>query len=72
MIEVGRIGLIDQGDDQGQQVRVLDDSANTGGYLIITGKKLSNPNAETFDSWVGSLSELQGFFEESGWLIKWL
>jgi len=71
MIEIGRIGLIEAGDDTGFQVKILDDSENTGGFLIITGKNLSESNSESFDDWVAGKKELQSYFKESNWVIKW-
>ncbi len=72
VIEIGKIGLIESGDDEGSQVKVLDDSESTGGFLILTGKNLSDPNSEAFDSWVENIEELHGYFKESNWVIKWL
>ncbi|KJF81682.1 hypothetical protein UA31_11070 [Photobacterium angustum] len=66
------IGLIESGDEQGSQLKVLDDSESTGGFLILTGKNLSGPNYETFDSWVENKEELHSYFTESNWVIKWL
>ena len=72
MIEIGKIGVIEQGDDKGCQIKVLDDQDSTGGFLIITGKNLNDPNEEAFDDWVGSEKELEGYFKESNWVIRWL
>ncbi|MFD2177703.1 hypothetical protein [Veronia pacifica] len=72
MIEIGKVGVIESGDDVGFQVKVIDDSESTGGLLILTGKNLSDPNVEAFDSWVSNEEELECYFEESNWIIKWL
>ncbi|WDT86651.1 hypothetical protein [Alteromonas sp. 009811495] len=72
MIKLDVIGIIERGDDAGSQVKVIDDSANTGGFLIITGKDLKNQQLEAFDDWVQNEHELQEFFKQSGWLIRWL
>ncbi len=71
MITIGKIGVIERGYDIGLQVKVLDDSENTGGFLIITGKNLNDKSLEAFDDWVASKEELQGYFEESNWSVKW-
>ncbi len=71
MIQIDTIGVIESGDEAGNQVKIIDDSNSTGGYLILTGKDLSNPNIEAFDSWVASMTDLQGFFNESKWVVKW-
>ena len=72
MIEIGIIGLIESGDQAGMQVKILDDSKSTGGYLILTGENLDNKDLEAFDDWVATKNELEGYFNESKWEIKWL
>jgi hypothetical protein len=72
VIEIGRLGVIERGDDAGFQIKVLDDSDNSGGFLIITGKNLNDRSSEAFDGWVATKEELQGYFEESKWVVKWL
>ncbi|WP_299589623.1 hypothetical protein [uncultured Microbulbifer sp.] len=72
MIQVGKIGLIESGDDQGLQVKIIDDSESTGGFLVLTGKELNNPNSPAFDSWVANIEELNSYFKESNWVIKWV
>lgn len=72
MIKIGKIGIIESGDDSGFQVKVIDDSENTGGFFILTGINISNQSLEVFDSWVANKEELAGYFRESSWVIKWL
>ncbi|PQJ62768.1 hypothetical protein [Photobacterium angustum] len=72
MIEIGKVGLIESGDDIGFQVKVIDAPESTGGVLILTGKNICNPNLEIFDSWVSNKEELTCYFKESNWIIKWL
>ena len=72
MIEIGKIGIIESGDDRGFQVKVIDDSENTGGFFILTGRNISNQSLEVFDIWVANKEELAGYFRESSWVIKWL
>ncbi|USD22766.1 hypothetical protein MJO52_06415 [Microbulbifer variabilis] len=72
MIEIGKLGIIESGDEEGFQIKVLNDSENTGGFLILTGKDLNDEESEGFDSWVSSYSELESYFKESNWKIKWL
>ena len=54
------------------QVRVADDAENTGGYLVCEWWVESDgPNLKgAFDSWV-ERSELQRFFRDSAWQVKW-
>lgn len=69
-IEIGRVGRVLQGDDAGWYVRVLDESARSGGFII-----LSSPTPDMtggFDNWVPDLPALEGFFGEARWLVEWL
>lgn len=71
-IRIGKTGVVLAGDNMGWQVRVDDDSLNTGGFLILTSRDFSDPSAEAFDDRVEDEMALQGYFKESGWLVKWL
>ena len=68
-IKVGKAGRILAGKEQGRYVKVIDDEANTGGYLILTAAGSDMQNG--FDCWVESADMLQRFFEESGWVVEW-
>ena len=70
-IEVGRVGIIKSGDDAGWQVKVLDDSSDSGGFLILISKEFNNPKSEGYDSWVNSYDEVISYFIESNWVIDW-
>ena len=59
------------GDNIAWQVRVEDDSVNTGGFLILASRNFADPSAEAFDDWVEDEASLQGYFRESGWVVKW-
>lgn len=59
-------GTITCGRLRGFRVRVQDDIANTGGFLILT-RHLD----EGYDNWVESYRDLAPFFKESGWAVKW-
>ena len=39
------------GDMAGFYVRLADDTANTGGYLLLFSRNFSDPAAEGFDEW---------------------
>ncbi len=68
-IKIDTIGKITSGDECGWYVKVLDDSENTGGFIVLTSERIDFSNA--FDSWVESLDALQSYFEESQWTVKW-
>lgn len=70
-IQVGKTGVVLSGDNIAWQVRVEDDSVNTGGFLILASSNFADPSAEAFDDWVEDEAALQGYFRESGWVIKW-
>ena len=67
--KIGKRGRITAGENAGFFVRVEDDSANTGGYLILCWRDGTD---EGFDNWVEKLTDLDEFFMESGWNVEWL
>ena len=68
-IRLGEIGKIVAGQEIGHYVKVVDDIANTGGFLILIAT--ASDMQDGFDSWVESREMLQRFFEEAGWVIEW-
>ncbi len=69
-IPTDTIGRIIAGDECGSFVKVMNDSASTGGYLIFTSP---NPDfSEGFDNWVANAEQLEGYFLQSMWQIEWL
>ena len=71
-IEIGKTGKITSGDDTGHQIKIIDDSENTGGFLILSSKDFNDPNEPAFDDWVAGKNELEDYFEESNWVISWI
>ncbi len=68
-IKFGEVGKIVAGQELGRYVKVVDDAASTGGFLIFTA---AAPDMQGgFDSWVESREMLQRFFEETGWVVVW-
>jgi hypothetical protein len=69
-IKVGAVGKIVAGDEAGSYVKVIDDTTNTGGYLVLTAV---NPDmSDAFDSWVEDRESLSRYFEESRWAVTWI
>ena len=68
-IKVGEIGKIVAGEELGSYIKVIDDGANTGGFLILTAE--APDMTDGFDSWVENKEMLQRFFEEAGWTVEW-
>ena len=69
-INIGKVGKIVAGQEMGCYVKVIDDAANTGGFLILSATAPDMQNG--FDSWVENGEMLQRYFEEAGWMIEWL
>lgn len=69
-IKIDKVGQILSGDDSGYFVKILDDSENTGGYLVLVSEsKLFDTG---HDDWVQDIKSLRGYFDESSWTIDWL
>jgi len=65
----GIVGKIVAGDDAGWYVKVVDDTANTGGFLVLTSDR---PDMTTgFDNWVETKEAVGSFFAESNWEVDW-
>lgn len=69
-IQIGKVGRIVAGQEMGSYIRVVDDEASTGGFLIFSGT--ASDMQDGFDSWVENEQMLQRYFEESKWVIEWL
>jgi hypothetical protein len=69
-IRLGATGRITRGEEAGRFVQVIDDSENTGGFLILTSAD-SEGNVEAFDNWVESIVDVERYGEESAWEIDW-
>jgi hypothetical protein len=63
-------GYITRGTEAGRVVRVTRDDESTGGYFIIIQ---TSPTVTQggFDNWVETEADLEAFFAESGWNVKW-
>jgi hypothetical protein len=70
-LPVDTIGNIVAGDELGRVVEVVDDSENTGGYLIFTYADLDR-SPEVFDVWVESIVDAELYFDDHGWRVEWV
>jgi hypothetical protein len=69
-IKVGVHGLIRSGEEAGRHVRVIDDSENTGGFLILTSADPAGVT-DVHDAWVESIVDVGLYLDESVWEIEW-
>ncbi len=70
-IKIETIGRIISGDETGFFVKILDDSENTGGFIILTSPSKEFNNT-VYDNWVEKFDYLEEYFNESSWVIDWL
>jgi hypothetical protein len=61
-------GTITTGRWKGQTILIEDQTATTGGYLILIGP--NEKGEQGGDLWVEA-GELEAAFEEAGWEIQW-
>jgi hypothetical protein len=73
VVKIGCVGVVANSEHPKHHVRVVDDSENTGGFLIYEWWDGSNgPNENhAFDSWVETREDLDAFFREVGWNVEW-
>lgn len=66
-------GVIESGDYSGQQIMVIDDADETRLHTVLISKDLNSDDEEvSFSLSLESKEELQEFFDQSNWLIRWL
>lgn len=69
-ILIGVVGKIISGEENGRFVKVVDDSENTGGFLILTADDIEL-SSRGYDNWVEDIEHLKCYFLENKWLIEW-
>jgi hypothetical protein len=70
-IKLNTVGKILEGNlDVGNYIKIIDDSENTGGYLILTSDNINLSNC--FDDWAEDKKNLFEIFEARKWIIEWL
>lgn len=69
IVKINIIGKILQGDDKGSFIKILDDSKDTGGYLVLLSEQKTFETS--FDDWLEDMSALKKYFQESKWVIAW-
>jgi hypothetical protein len=65
---VGVPGRITSGRWAGQTIQIEDQTADTGGYLILIGPDAAGE--QTGDIWVEA-SQLSKAFDQTGWIVAW-
>ena len=66
-------GVIESGDYSGQQIMVIDDADETRLHTVLISRDLNSDDEEvSFSLSLESKEELQEFFDQSNWLIRWL
>lgn len=70
-IFIGKKGKIISGDQTGDYVLVQDDSASTGGYLILTSPN-KDFSGRGFDNWAENIDAVSRIIKGFGWKIEWL
>jgi hypothetical protein len=70
-IRIGELGKILTGSEAGRFVEVVDDAENTGGFLIVTYADAERA-PDVYDAWVGSVVDVELYFEDAGWEVQWL
>ena len=69
-ISVGRTGRITSGKGFGKFVKIIDDSSNTGVFLILMADDIEFRAGH--DDWVETRGDLESYLEEAQWSIEWL
>ena len=70
-IELGKIGIINEGDMKCWYVRIDHDLNNTDGFLILYNLSPDMSSGSGYDDWVENEESLKDFFKESYWNIHW-
>ncbi len=70
-IRTKTLGEIMAGEDTGRFIEVLDDSHVSGGFLILIFDNVDR-SGEAHDHWVESIVDVEMFFDELGWVVRWL
>lgn len=70
-LRIGSLGLIVAGREEGRWVEVIDDHEDSGGYLVLTYAD-SARSPDVFDAWVESILDVDRYFDECEWEIRWL
>jgi hypothetical protein len=69
-IRIEVLGRIEHGLHAGGYVKIVDDTINTGGYLILVATERSLSNS--FDDWVEDQRSLEAYFKECDWRVEWI
>lgn len=70
-IRIHTPGRVVAGDSVGLYVEIVDDSKNTGGFLVLQHWE-DDPSGWVYDDWVETRSDLEKYFKEGNWIVEWL
>ncbi len=72
-IKLNTVGKIINGENLGLFIKVLDDSENTGGYIVLlsTNDVFDGKEQWVYDDWVENSKSLKNYFTLKKWTIEW-
>lgn len=68
-MKINKIGKIQDGEMQGWYIKLIDDTENTGGYLLLQSEQ-EDFKGNGYDDWFIDLEEARHYIE-SKFLIEW-
>lgn len=70
-LRIGVLGRLTSGTEAGRIVEVVDDTTQTGGFLVFTYAD-TDRSPEVFDAWVPSIVDVELYFDDNCWEVEWI